>query len=86
LFNEYTKIDVSRSVLQNYTEAAIWKGGTLATAISNVGWHIVAVLTAISNGGRESTFSKFVICCVNLDEDKLYMKIVAFDEFYNFLV
>jgi hypothetical protein len=33
-----------------------------------------------------SLFLKIVIFCMNSDGDKLYMKFVAFDEIYNFVV
>jgi hypothetical protein len=43
--------------------------------------------TAVDHGGRGPVcFKKFVIFCLNSDEGKLYMKIVAFDEIYNFVV
>jgi hypothetical protein len=41
----------------------------------------------MGHGGRGPvSFQKFVIFCLNLDGGKLYMKIVAFDEIYNFVV
>jgi hypothetical protein len=47
----------------------------------------VAPPTAVGHGGRgPDTFQKFVIFCLNSNEGKIYMKIVAFDEIYNFVV
>jgi hypothetical protein len=43
--------------------------------------------TAVGHGGRGPvSFQKFVIYCLNSDGDKFYMKIVAFDKIYNFVV
>jgi hypothetical protein len=43
--------------------------------------------TVVGHGGRGAVcFQKFVIFCLNSDEDKLYMKIVPFDEIYNFVI
>jgi hypothetical protein len=47
----------------------------------------VATASAVSHGDRGPVcFQKFVIFCLNSDEGKLYIKIVAFDEIYNFVV
>jgi hypothetical protein len=35
---------------------------------------------------RVSLFSNIVTLCMNSDGDKLYMKLVAFDEIYNFVL
>jgi transposase-like protein len=47
----------------------------------------VATTTTVGHGGRvQSVFKKIIIFCLNLDGGKLYMKIVAFAEIYNFVV
>jgi hypothetical protein len=47
----------------------------------------VASATAVGHGGRgQVCFQKFYFFCLNSDEGKLYMKIVSFDEIYNFVV
>jgi hypothetical protein len=47
----------------------------------------VGPATDVTHGGRGPVcFQKFVILCLNSDGGKLYMKIVAFDEIYNFVV
>jgi hypothetical protein len=47
----------------------------------------VAPVTAVGHDGRcPVCFKKFVMFCLNSDGVKLYMKIVAFDDIYNFVV
>jgi hypothetical protein len=47
----------------------------------------IATATVVGHGSRAPVcFQKFVIFCLNPDGGKLYMKIVAFDEIYNFVV
>jgi hypothetical protein len=47
----------------------------------------VAPATAVGHGGGGLVcFQNFVIFYLNSDGSKLYMKIVAFDEIYNFVV
>jgi hypothetical protein len=47
----------------------------------------VATATPVAHGGRTPIyFQKFVIFCLNSNGGKLYMKIVAFVEIYNFIV
>jgi hypothetical protein len=47
----------------------------------------VAPVTAVGHNGKGPVcFQKFVIFCLNSDGGKLYMKIVAFDEIYDFVV
>jgi hypothetical protein len=51
-----------------------------------VGTVALAATTALSNGGRGPfVFKKSQLFCMNSDEDKLYMKIIVFDEIYNFV-
>jgi hypothetical protein len=48
---------------------------------------IVAPATAMATAvGVQSVFKDFYFFCLNSDGGKFYMKIVAFDEFYNFVV
>jgi hypothetical protein len=48
---------------------------------------IVAPATVVTHGILVSLFSKnSQLFCMNYDGDKLYMKFVAFDDIYNFLV
>jgi hypothetical protein len=42
--------------------------------------------TDVPRGGRGPVFSRKFVIFLNLDGGKLYMKIVAFDEIYNFVV
>jgi hypothetical protein len=45
--------------------------------------------TTVPHGGRrrrESLFKNLQFICLNSDGDKLYIKIVAFDDTYNFIV
>jgi hypothetical protein len=46
----------------------------------------IAPAIAVGHGRGPVGFQKFVIFCLNSDGDKLYMKIIAFDEIYNFVV
>jgi hypothetical protein len=47
----------------------------------------VAPATAVGHGGRGPVcFEFFQLICLNSDGGKLYMKIVAIDEIYNFVV
>jgi hypothetical protein len=79
-FYKFTEISICSKVLQNYTNATVSNGGCPLPLVPLCG--IVALPTAILNGGRDNIFSKnhnFL----NSDEDKFYMKIVVFDEIYN---
>jgi hypothetical protein len=70
------------------------------TTIWYGGWRCYNVPSAISRGARYYStckrrvpqqlgsirFKKIITFCMNSDGDKLYMKIIAFDEIYNFVV
>jgi hypothetical protein len=66
--------------LQNYTSSAVGDGGRGACG---------TVMPAIAVGHISRglvCFQNFLIFCLNSNGGKLYMKIVAFDEIYNFVV
>jgi hypothetical protein len=47
----------------------------------------VASPTVVSHGGRiQFIFKKSQLFCMNSNGDKIYMKTVAFDDIYNFVV
>jgi hypothetical protein len=58
--------------LQKYTSIAVGDGGT--------------TLSTLHSGRGPVCFQNFITFCLNLDGGKLYMKIVAFDEIYNFVL
>jgi hypothetical protein len=63
---------------KNYTSSAAGTSGRGVT---------VAPATVVGQGGRGLVrFKKIVSFCLNSDVGKLYMKTVALDEIYNFVV
>jgi hypothetical protein len=46
----------------------------------------VASVTAVAHDGKVNLFSEIVTFCMDSDGDKLYLKLVAFDEIGNFVV
>jgi hypothetical protein len=85
----FAKIYGPQKVLQNYTSGTV----------GDVVWHLTPCPTTVGgaqycstscplgHGGRGPiSFHKFVFFCLNSDGGKLYMKIVAFDKIYNFVV
>jgi hypothetical protein len=67
--------------LQNYTSSAVGDCGR------DLPRGTVAPSTIVGHGGRGPVcFQKIVIFCLYTDGGKIYMKIVDFDEIYNFVV
>jgi hypothetical protein len=74
-----------RKKFQNYTCGAVGDGDRdLPQCTTAVGRCYLPLWgTAV---GVQSFFQKFIIFCLNSYGDKLYMKIVKFNEIYNFVV
>jgi hypothetical protein len=89
----FAKTNGPSKKLQKYKSTAVGHGDSGPTFVphgvsySTVRGCTVATATAVAQGGSGPIcFQNFVIFCLNSDGDKLYMKIVAFDEIYNFVV
>jgi hypothetical protein len=69
--------------LQNYTDVATWNGGESYRRLKPWYDFLTSFQTEVEIG---PSLTKIMTFFTSSDEDKFYIKIIAFDEIYNFVV
>jgi hypothetical protein len=79
-----------RKKLRNYTSGGVGDGGrdlpSCPTALGGARYCSTFPPLWGTTVGAQSIFNNLYFFCLNSDGNKLYMKIVTFDEIYNFVV